>query len=77
VRTISSAQAAVLGSTGNARGESIRVSVRDSGGTFRDLTTYGGLDMLDTVSWQNSSDETGPRQTSRCGASTRPSRSPR
>lgn len=57
MRTISAALAAIL-SSGNL-GQSVRVSVKDSGGTFRDLTTYPGLNMVDKVSWQDGNDSPG------------------
>jgi len=54
LRTITAAQSAVLDS-GNAS-EHVRVSVKDSGGTFRDLTTYPGVNLLDSCSWQEDLD---------------------
>ncbi len=32
----------------------VRISVKDSGGTFRDLTTYAGVNMVETVLWSES-----------------------
>src|ERR1700690_2973582 len=49
MRTIPAAQQGVLGAGGQA--EYVRVSVKDSGGTFRDLTTYPGFNALVSVKW--------------------------
>lgn len=47
MRTITAAQQAVLDS--RVQADFIRVSVKDSGGTFRDLTTYPGFNAVKTV----------------------------
>jgi hypothetical protein len=39
----------------------VRLSVKDAGGTWRDLTTYAqGEDMVDTVEWKELTDDPGP-----------------
>jgi hypothetical protein len=55
VRTITAAQQAVL--DGAARADHVRVQIKDSGGTYRDLTTYGGCNFVDAVSLKQSQDE--------------------
>lgn len=54
MRTITAAQAAVR-ATGS-QGDHVRVSVKDSGGTFRDLTTYPGFNAVQSVRWAESVD---------------------
>lgn len=54
MRTITTAQQAVL--DGDGRAEYVRVSVKDAGGTYRDLTTYPGVNMLKRVSWEDTID---------------------
>ena len=61
MRTISAAQAALIAC--GAMGQSVRVSIKDSGGTFRDLTTYPGINMLDKVTWQDGNDSPGATAT--------------
>lgn len=55
MRTISGAQSTVL--SGSTRSEHVRVEVKDSGGTFRDLASYWGFDTLESVSWGEGLDE--------------------
>lgn len=47
MRTITAAQQAVIDS--GSQSDHVRVSVKDSGGTFRDLTTYPGFNALRSV----------------------------
>lgn len=54
MRTPTAAQEAVLATT--SRAERVRVSVKDAGGTWRDLTTYPGINMLDEVTWREDAD---------------------
>lgn len=50
MRAITTAQAAVLAS--GTQAEFVRLSVKDAGGTFRDLTTYPGFNAVRMVSWR-------------------------
>jgi hypothetical protein len=59
VRSISTAQQAVLDA--GVQAEFVRVSVKDSGGTFRDLTTYPGFNAVRSVQWGERVDD--PHQT--------------
>lgn len=54
MRTITAAQQAILAASGQT--EHVRVSVKDSGGTFRDLTTYPGFNAVKSVQWADSVD---------------------
>ena len=56
MRTISTAQDKVLTASNCALAQHVRVSIKDSGGTFRDLTTYPGVNLVDSVSWQEDID---------------------
>ncbi len=49
MRTISADNNAIL--LGGARTVAHRLSVKDSGGTFRDLTTYPGVDLVSEIRW--------------------------
>jgi hypothetical protein len=53
MRTISTG----FDTTSTERAERVRVSVKDSGGTFRDLTTYPGFNAVDSVKWTESVDD--------------------
>ncbi len=55
MRTISAAQERVI--SGSGRGEHMRVSVKDSGGTWRDLTTYPGYNMVISAQWGETMDD--------------------
>jgi hypothetical protein len=55
MRTISAAQQVVLDS--GVQGEHVRVSVKDGGGTFRDLTSYPGYNAVKTVQIQEKVDQ--------------------
>lgn len=55
MRTITAAQQGVL-NTGR-QAEYCRVSVKDSGGTFRDLTTYPGFNAVKSVKWSEQIDQ--------------------
>jgi hypothetical protein len=57
VRTISADAEAIL--SGNSRKVRIRLSIKDTGGTFRDLTTYPGINLLKSVTWKESIDDPG------------------
>lgn len=41
----------------------MRVQVKDSGGTWRDLTTYPGVDMVESAEWGESTDDPGASAT--------------
>jgi hypothetical protein len=56
VRTISAADDALFTATGG-RCDFLRVDVKDSGGTFRDLTTYPGENMVISASWGEAVDQ--------------------
>lgn len=58
MRTISANDNALLTARGGAI-KRYRVRVKDSGGTFRDLTTYPGLNFVVGVSWNESVDSNG------------------
>lgn len=49
MRTLTTAQTQVR--TAGAQADFLRVSVKDSGGTFRDLTTYPGFNAVKSVRW--------------------------
>ncbi len=49
MRTISADQQAIISS--GTQGEHLRLSVKDSGGTFRFLGTYGGFNAIKSVTW--------------------------
>jgi hypothetical protein len=51
MRAITAAQQAVLNS--GVQAEYARVKVKDDGGTWRDLTTYGGFNAVKTVTWND------------------------
>lgn len=59
MRAISAAQQGVLDAGNQA--EFVRVSVKDAGGTFRDLTSYPGFNAVRNVTWGESIDN--PHQT--------------
>lgn len=52
MRTITTAQAAVRAA--GVQADFVRVQVKDSGGTFRDLTTYPGFNAVKSVTWRES-----------------------
>jgi hypothetical protein len=58
VRTISANESAILTATGG-RKTRVRVKVKDSGGTFRDLTTYPGLNLVLGCDWGEGVDSPG------------------
>ncbi len=58
MRTISVDQAKVLAA--GHRAVHFRVSVKDSGGTFRDLTTYPGISLVKRATWHDDVDSNGP-----------------
>ena len=51
MRAITTNHEAVLSSTAACRSEHINVWVRDSGGTWRSLSTYAGVNLIDSVRW--------------------------
>lgn len=55
MRTITAAQQAVLDS--GVQADFVRVSIKDSGGTFRDLTTYPGYNAVKSVTWSEKIDD--------------------
>lgn len=59
MRTITADQQGVIDS--GVQSEWVRVSVKDSGGTFRDLTTYPGFNAVKQVQWKE--DVEGPHMT--------------
>lgn len=59
MRTIAADDAQILSASGAERGARVRVSIKDSGGTFRDLTTYPEEDFVDSVSWGEDVDSPG------------------
>lgn len=58
MRTPTAKQEAVLAL--GSRSEHFRVSVKDAGGTWRDLCSYPGLDMVDSASWGEDATSPGP-----------------
>jgi len=58
MRTISAANDKLFTAAGGRR-ELLRVSVKDSGGTFRDLTTYPGQNLVNGASWREDIDSPG------------------
>lgn len=50
MRTITTAQQAVLDS--GVQAEFVRLSVKDDGGTWRDVTTYPGFNALTSIGWK-------------------------
>lgn len=59
MRALTAAQQAVWDSGNQA--EFVRVSIKDGGGTFRDLTTYPGFNAVKSVTWAEEVD--GPHMT--------------
>ncbi|GMV19033.1 MAG: hypothetical protein AMXMBFR56_72570 [Polyangiaceae bacterium] len=59
MRTIAAGDSQILSATGAERGARVRVSIKDNGGTFRDLTTYPEEDFVDSVSWGEDVDSPG------------------
>lgn len=57
MRTISADNDAIL--RGGAHSFAFRLSVKDAGGTFRDLTTYPHLDMVEDLAWGEDLDSPG------------------
>jgi hypothetical protein len=55
MRTITAAQQAVL--DGSARSEHVKVEIEDSGGNFRDMSSYPGFNAVDSVAWQENVDD--------------------
>lgn len=55
MRTVSAAQDKVL--LGSGVSQPVRVSVKDGSGTWRDLTTYPGRNMLKAVEWGENTDD--------------------
>lgn len=58
MRSIAADEDKVLTATGGRRVR-VRVKVKDSGGTFRDLTTYPGSNFVTSVSWGEDIDSNG------------------
>lgn len=56
MRTISAADEAILA---GAPKFSMRMQVKDSGGTWRDLTTYGGVNVVQQLHWREDIDSPG------------------
>lgn len=54
MRTLSASQQAIWNS--GSQSEFVRVSIKDSGGTFRDLTTYPGFNAQKAVTWSEKID---------------------
>jgi hypothetical protein len=61
MRALGAAAQAII--TAGALSQNVRVSIKDSGGTFRDLTTYPGENLVDKVDWTDSVDSTGATAT--------------
>lgn len=59
MRTIAAADSQILGASSGERGARVRVSVNDSGGTFRDLTTYPEENFVQSVSYREDIDSPG------------------
>ncbi len=57
MRTISADNEAIL--QAGARAVAVRLQVKDAGGTFRDLTTYPGVDLVRSLSWGEDLDSDG------------------
>lgn len=57
MRTISANNDAIL--KAGARAVAMRLQVKDAGGTFRDLTTYPGVDLVQELSWGEDLDADG------------------
>ena len=55
MRALTAAQTAVRAS--GFQSEHMRVQVKDSGGTFRNLTTYPGTNLVNSASWRASVDD--------------------
>lgn len=58
MRSISAAEDALLTATGGRRTR-FRVKVKDSGGTYRDLSTYAGIDLCLEANWGENVDSPG------------------
>lgn len=59
MRSIATADAQILAASSAERGARVRVFVKDSGGTFRDLTTYPEEDFVEAVTWAEDVDSPG------------------
>ena len=59
MRALDTQQTQVVASAGAARLVRLRVKVKDSGGTFRDLTTYPGINLVLGATWRESMDDKG------------------
>lgn len=59
MRTIATGDSQILSASSQERGARVRVSVKDAGGTFRDLTTYPEEDFVESVSWREDVDSPG------------------
>lgn len=57
MRTISADHDKIL--TGGARQIAHRIQVKDAGGTFRDLSTYPGVDLIEQLEWSEDLDNPG------------------
>lgn len=57
MRTISADNAAIL--AGGARQVAHRLSVKDAGGTYRDLSTYPGINLIQDLTWGENLDNPG------------------
>ncbi len=57
MRTISADNNAIL--MGGARQIAHRIQVKDAGGTFRDLSTYPGVDLIEELHWEENIDNPG------------------
>lgn len=55
MRTPTTAQSYVV--AGSGRAELLKVEVKDSGGTFRDMSTYPGFNAVDSVTWSEGVDD--------------------
>lgn len=59
MRTLTAAESAIVDATAGGRTALARVSVKDSGGTFRDLSSYPEVDLLKSVAWEEDIDSPG------------------
>ena len=59
MRTLTAAEEKIVGADSAERIAKARVSIKDSGGTFRDLSTYPEEDFVKSVSWEENIDSPG------------------
>lgn len=59
MRSLTAAESAIVSAAVGGRTATARFSIKDAGGTFRDLSTYPGEDLVQSVRWEEDIDSPG------------------